>query len=225
MITGRDNTSCQECCNELQEMINLNKFKCQITYFIGDVSSKTTCQDMIKQCLLQNNNKLDVLVCNAGIYPEADVESCSVDDINETMRINYNGTVFCIQAAIEPLKKSLSGRIIIISSITGPITGNLGFAHYGASKAAQIGYMKTCAMELAKYSITVNAILPGNIITEGLGVLGDEYCTRMIERIPLGRLGKPEDIGNAAVFLANDLSSYITGVSLNIDGGQTLPEA
>ena len=141
------------------------------------------------------------------------------------MKINYNGTVYSIQAAIEPLKKSLAGRIIIISSITGPITGNVGFAHYGATKAAQIGYMKTAAIELAKYNITVNAILPGNIMTESLGSLGDEYITKMIERIPMKRLGLPKDIGNAAIFLANEKSSYITGNCITIDGGQVLPEA
>jgi len=224
MISGRDENSLIECKNAMQEVITNNGTTNKISYFTGDVGMKSNCEDMIKACL-NHFGRLDVLVCNAGIYPEATISECSEHDVNETMRINYNGTVYCIQSAIESLKQSSNGRIIIISSITGPITGNQGFAHYGATKAAQLGYMRTAAIELAQYNITVNAILPGNILTESLGELGDEYCTKMEQRIPMKRLGRPEDIGNAAVFLASEESSYITGNSLVVDGGQILPEA
>ena len=225
MITGRDEAACIECCKNMEDVIAANGTSNRISYFIGDVGIRITCDNMIQSVIDRHDGKLDVLVCNAGIYPEATLEECTEYDMNETMRINYNGTVYSIQSALERLKESSAGRIIIISSITGPITGNLGFAHYGATKAAQLGYMRTCALELAQYNITVNAILPGNILTDGLGQLGDEYVTRMEARIPLKRLGKPEDIGNAAIFLASDESSYITGISLNVDGGQVLPES
>jgi len=224
LITGRDEKACIDCCSKLQNLIDMHKWDNRISYFSGDVSVKALCDEMIRICL-ERYGRLDVLICNAGIYPEASVENCSENDINETMRINYMGTVYSIQASIEPLKQSQAGRIIIISSITGPITGNIGFAHYGATKAAQVGYMRTAAIELAPYNITVNAILPGNILTESLGELGDAYTTRMIERIPMNRLGSPSDIGNASLFLASEGSSYITGNSITVDGGQVLPEA
>jgi 3-oxoacyl-[acyl-carrier protein] reductase len=160
MITGRDEVSLLQCVNDMQNIINRNGTLNKISYIVSDVSIKKSCEDMILQCTNQYG-QLDVLVCNAGIYPEATVETVTEEIINETMRINYNGTVFCIQSSIPMLKKSNNPRIIIISSITGPITGNIGFAHYAASKAAQIGFMKTAAMELAPYKITVNAILPG----------------------------------------------------------------
>lgn len=224
MITGRDESSLIQCVNDMENVINSNEtLNNKISYYVGDVSIKKSCEDMILQCVIQYG-QLDVLVCNAGIYPEATVEAVTEEEINETMRINYNGTVFCIQSSIPLLKQSQAGRIIIISSITGPITGNIGFAHYAASKAAQIGFMRTVAMELAPFNITVNAILPGNILTDGLESLGSDYICRMERKIPMKRLGTPLDIGNAAVFLASPLSSYITGNLMTIDGGQVLPE-
>lgn len=163
MITGRDELSLIHCVCDMQNIINRNGTLNKVSYYVGDVSIKKSCEDMTSQCISQYGG-LDVLVCNAGIYPEASIETVTEEQINDTMRINYNGTVFCIQSSIPSLKKSKAGRIVIISSITGPITGNIGFSHYAASKAAQIGFMRTCAMELAPFNITVNAILPGNLI-------------------------------------------------------------
>jgi 3-oxoacyl-[acyl-carrier protein] reductase len=115
--------------------------------------------------------------------------------------------------------------VIITSSITGPITGYPGWSHYGASKAAQLGFLRTAAMELAPKNITVNAVLPGNIATEGLIDLGDEYMAKMAASVPAGRLGSAADIGNAALFFATDEASYVTGQTLVVDGGQILPES
>ena len=115
--------------------------------------------------------------------------------------------------------------MILTSSITGAITGISGFSHYGASKAGQLGFMRTAAMELAKHQITVNAILPGNILTEGLNHLGQEYLDAMAAAIPLKRIGDIEDIANTALFLASKEAAYITGQSIVVDGGQTLPES
>ena len=113
------------------------------------------------------------------------------------------------------------GRVLI----TGPITGFPGWAHYGASKAGQLGFMRTAAIELAASGITVNAVLPGNIVTEGLDDLGDEYQAQMAASIPLRRLGTVEEIGYAALFLATDEAGYITGQTIVVDGGQVLPES
>jgi NAD(P)-dependent dehydrogenase (short-subunit alcohol dehydrogenase family) len=123
------------------------------------------------------------------------------------------------------LKKSAAGRIVITSSITGPITGFPGWTHYGASKSGQLGFLRTAAIELAKYGITVNAVMPGNIITEGLESLGPEYHKTMAASIPLKRLGTVEDIGYAALFLASKEAGYITGQTIVMDGGQILPES
>jgi 3-oxoacyl-[acyl-carrier protein] reductase len=115
--------------------------------------------------------------------------------------------------------------VIITSSITGPITGYPGWSHYGASKAAQLGFLRTAAIELAPKQITINAVLPGNIITEGLIEMGQEYMDQMASAVPAGRLGSVADIGHAALFFATDEAAYITGQSLVVDGGQILPES
>ena len=117
------------------------------------------------------------------------------------------------------------GRIVLTSSITGPITGYPGWAHYGASKAGQLGFMRTAAIELAPFNITINAVMPGNIRTEGLADLGADYIANMEGSIPAGRLGSGADIANAALFFCSDEAGYITGQTLVVDGGQVLPES
>jgi len=130
-----------------------------------------------------------------------------------------------VQACLPALEASGHGRVVITSSITGPITGFPGWSHYGASKAAQLGFLRTAAIELAPRRITVNAVLPGNIATEGLADMGDEYRRGMEAAIPQRRLGDVEDIGYAALFFATDEAGYITGQSIVVDGGQVLPES
>ncbi len=110
-------------------------------------------------------------------------------------------------------------------AITGPITGYPGWTHYGASKAGQLGFMRTAAIELAPHHITVNAVMPGNIRTEGLDGLGPDYLKKMTDSIPQKRLGSVEDIAYGALFFASDEAAYITGQTLVIDGGQVLPES
>jgi 3-oxoacyl-[acyl-carrier protein] reductase len=130
-----------------------------------------------------------------------------------------------VQASLPYLTASPYGRVIVTSSITGPITGYPGWSHYGASKAGQLGFVRTAALELAAHRITVNAVLPGNIMTEGLADLGEDYLRTMEASIPLGRLGSVADIGNACLFLATDEAAFITGQTLVVDGGQVLPES
>jgi len=130
-----------------------------------------------------------------------------------------------VKAALPALSKSAHGRVIITSSVTGPITGFPGWSHYGATKAAQLGFMRTAAIELAASRITINAVMPGNIITEGLADLGDDYMAQMTASVPLRRLGTVDDIGYTALFLASDEAGYITGQTIVVDGGQVLPES
>ena len=141
------------------------------------------------------------------------------------MATNLKGAFLTVKACLPYLKKSDQGRIVLTSSITGPITGFPGWSHYGATKAGQLGFMRTASIELAKYGVTINAILPGNILTEGLAALGPEYQRSMAASIPLGRLGTVEDVGYAALFLASKEAGYITGQTIVVDGGQILPES
>ena len=116
-------------------------------------------------------------------------------------------------------EKNETGRVLLTSSITGPITGYPGWAHYGATKAGMLGFMRTAAIELAASNITINAVLPGNIMTEGLGDLGQDYLQSMIDAIPMGKLGTPEDVAHAMLFLSSEEARYITGQVLGVDGG------
>ena len=110
-------------------------------------------------------------------------------------------------------------------TITGPITGYPGWSHYGASKAGQLGFIRTAAIELAPAGVTINAVMPGNVATEGLSSLGPDYIAKMESSIPMKRLGTVEDVANAVLFFASDEARYITGQALVVDGGQTLPES
>lgn len=168
---------------------------------------------------------IDILCCNAGIFPSIAIESMSESNWDEVLSTNAKGTFFCVKAALPYLKRAEYGRIILTSSITGPVTGYAGWSHYAASKAAQLGFMRSAALELAKDHITVNAVLPGNILTEGLEGMGEQYIANMAASIPLKKLGSVDDIAYAALFLSSKEAGYITGQTIIVDGGQILPES
>ncbi|MGO1233334.1 MAG: 3-oxoacyl-ACP reductase FabG [Marinobacter sp.] len=168
---------------------------------------------------------LDVLCANAGIFPSAGLEEMTEEQWDDVMDTNLKGTFITVQAALPALKNSDAGRVVLTSSITGPITGFPGWSHYGASKAGQLGFLKTAAIELGKYQITVNAVMPGNIITEGLEDMGQDYLDQMAASIPLKRLGSTGDIASAAMFFASREAGYVTGQTIVVDGGQVLPES
>ena len=174
---------------------------------------------------VERHGSLDVLCANAGIFPQARIEEMSPEQWDEVVDTNLKGTFVTVKACIPALKESGAGRIVVTSSITGPVTGFPGWTHYGASKAGQLGFLRTAAIELARYGITVNAVLPGNIMTEGLEGLGADYHKTMAASIPLKRLGTVEDIGYAALFLASKEAGYVTGQTIVVDGGQILPES
>jgi len=189
-----------------------------------DVTNPDDCRRAVETAV-ERHGGLDIVCANAGIFPSGRLEELTPDDIEHVLAVNFKGTVFVIQAALPALTASGHGRVIITSSITGPITGYPGWSHYGASKAAQLGFLRTAAMELAPKQITINAVMPGNIITEGLIEMGQEYMDQMAASIPARRLGNVADIGNAALFFATDEAGYITGQTLVVDGGQILPES
>ncbi len=195
-----------------------------VSFAQGDMSLESDCVE-IMEFASQHYGGIDILCANAGIFPEKALEAMTGADIDLMLAVNLKGTILSVKAALSYLKNSQNPRVIITSSITGPMTGFPGWSHYGASKAGQLGFMRSAAIELAKYKITVNAVLPGNILTEGLTDLGSEYLDGMRSSIPLGDLGTVEDIGYACAFLASPEARYITGHSLVVDGGQTLPES
>lgn len=190
----------------------------------ADASNPEDCRRVVETAV-ERHGGLDIICANAGIFPSGRLEELTPDDIEQVIAVNFKGTVFIVQAALPALTASGHGRVIITSSITGPITGYPGWSHYGASKAAQLGFLRTAAMELAPKQITINAVLPGNIITDGLVEMGQDYMDQMASAVPAGRLGSVADIGYAALFFATDEASYITGQTLVVDGGQVLPES
>jgi 3-oxoacyl-[acyl-carrier protein] reductase len=192
--------------------------------FAADVTRPADMEAMAKAAF-DRHGGLDVLCANAGIFPQARIEEMSPESWDDVMNTNLKGTFLAIKACLPYLKKSRQGRIVITSSITGPLTGYPGWTHYGATKAGQLGFMRSACLELAKYGITVNAVMPGNIMTEALAGLGAEYLKTMAASIPLKRLGSVEDIGHAAAFLASREAAFITGQTIVVDGGQVVPES
>jgi 3-oxoacyl-[acyl-carrier protein] reductase len=192
--------------------------------FAADVSRPSDMEAMAKFALEQFGG-IDVLCANAGIFPEAKLGHMTEADFDAVIGTNLKGTFLSVSACLPAMKAKRFGRIVLTSSITGPVTGLPGWAHYGASKAGQLGFMRTAAIELAMHGITVNAVLPGNVVTEGLSALGDDYMRGMAASVPMRRLGSVDDIANAALFFATEEAGYITGQSLVIDGGQILPES
>src|ERR1700678_2751786 len=131
------------------------------------------------QAAIERHGGIDILCCNAGIYPSANLFDMTAADWDQVMDINLKGTFLSVHACLAGLKARGKGRIVVTSSITGPITGLAGWSHYAASKAGQLGFIRTAAIELAPHHITVNAVLPGNILTEGLQALGPDYIASM----------------------------------------------
>ncbi len=189
-----------------------------------DVSDWDSVSSMVREVAAENH-AVDILCANAGAFPQTKIIDMDPSEWDQVMATNLRSAFLCVKACIPQFEKAGKGRVVLTSSITGPVTGFPGWAHYGASKSGQLGFLKTAAMELSKYNTTINAVLPGNIYTEGLQDLGQEYLNTMAASIPLKRLGNVRDIGNAALFFASDEAAYITGQSLIVDGGQILPES
>jgi len=219
VVTGRDAAVGEAAAEELAQKAGGGA----VSFVVADVASAADTA-RLAETVLERHGGVDVVCANAGIFPSAPLATMTEADIDEMLGVNVKGAILTVQAFLPALKATGRGRVILTSSITGPHTGYPGWSHYGASKAAMLGFMRTAAIELAPHGITVNAILPGNIITEGLADLGEDYLRSMEAAIPMRRLGEVEEIGHAALFLATDEAAYITGQSLVVDGGQILPE-
>ncbi len=213
LITGRDEADGQAAAAEIGA-----------AFVAADVASKAD-GERVAAAAHQQLGGIDVLCANAGIFPSARLAEMTEADIDVTLGTNLKGPILSVQACLPQLKASGRGRVILTSSITGPITGFPGWTHYGASKAGQLGFMRTAAIELARDGITVNAVLPGNIMTEGLAGMGEDYIAGMTAAIPMRKLGSVADIGYVALFFATEEAAYITGQTIVVDGGQVLPES
>jgi len=185
-----------------------------------DVTSYEKVEEGVNK-ILDKMGKVDILVNNAGITKDNLLLRMSQSEWDAVINVNLKGTFNCIRAVSRPMVKQRSGRIISIASIIG-LMGNPGQANYAASKAGIIALTKTVAKELASRNINANAVAPGFIQTEMTAKLPEDIKKRMLEAIPLAKLGTPGDVANLCVFLASDESSYITGQTIIIDGGMVM---
>jgi 3-oxoacyl-[acyl-carrier protein] reductase len=202
----------------------LNAAGGRVRWATCDVSDWESVRSMVDEAAAAQGG-LDVMCANAGIFPQVKIVDMTPADWDHVMATNLRSAFLAVKASIPYFEKAGKGRVVLTSSITGPITGYPGWSHYGASKAGQLGFLKSAAMELSRYNATINAVMPGNIYTEGLHDLGQEYLDQMAASIPLKRLGSVEDIGHAVLFFASDEAGYITGQQIVIDGGQIIPES
>jgi 2-deoxy-D-gluconate 3-dehydrogenase len=195
-----------------------------------DVSVEESVKKMVDETV-ERYGAVDILVNNAGVYPEIPLRQMSLSDFEKVIAINLTGVFLCTKYVSEQMiKQRKGGRIINITSIDALHPSSVGLAHYDASKHGVWGFTKNVALELAPYKIWVNTIAPGGILTPGVQKLqqsipafgsGDvqKMLESMVERIPMKRLGEPDDIGKVALFLASDMSSYMTGEQIVVDGG------
>ena len=192
----------------------------QFQSFIVDVSDKSSVEAGIQE-LLAKWGQVDILVNNAGITRDGLLMQMSEEDWDQVIDVNLKSVYNTCKSLVRPMLKAKKGKIINISSVIGLI-GNAGQANYAASKSGMIGFTKALAVELATRKICVNCIAPGFIQTRMTDALTEGQKEGILKKIPMGRLGDPKDIANAAVFLASHLSDYITGQVLTVDGGMVM---
>ena len=183
----------------------------------GDVSQEDKAKAVINN-LVEHFGGIDILINNAGINKDQLLIRMKTEDFDSVINVNLRGAFLCTRFAMTHLIRQRSGRVINMSSVVG-LSGNPGQANYAAAKAGLIGLTKAVAREVASRNVTVNALAPGYITTAMVDELSEATQAKILERIPMGRFGKPEDVAEAVVFLCSDGAGYITGQVLTIDGG------
>jgi 3-oxoacyl-[acyl-carrier protein] reductase len=190
------------------------------TAYACDVTDSERVTEVVREVAKQFG-RLDILVNNAGVTRDNLVMRMKDEEWDLVLGINLRGTFLFTRAAAKPMSKGKRGRIINIASVSG-LMGNPGQVNYSASKAGVIGLTRTVSRELSKRNITVNAVAPGFIATDMAAKLGDELIEQITAETPLGRLGSPQDVADAVLFLASEAASFITGHVLVVDGGLTV---
>lgn len=189
----------------------------KVVVFRVDVTDRSSVDEMV-QAVIDTFGKIDILINNAGITRDAMLSKMTKEDFQCVLEVNLNGVFHCTQSVLPHLLENGSGRIINTSSVSG-VYGNVGQTNYAASKSALIGLTKTWGKELGRKGITVNAVAPGFIETSMVESVPEKVINQLKQTIPLQRLGKPEDIANAYLYLASDEANYVNGAVLHVDGG------
>ena len=189
----------------------------KISIHQGRVDELDDCNRVVKE-VMDRFGRIDFLINNAGITVDKTVRKMTVDDWRQVLDVNLLGAFQMTKAVLEHMIERGSGRIVNISSVIGE-TGNVGQANYAASKAGLFGFTKSLALEMAQRGITVNSVAPGFIATEMVAAIPEPALSKVIEKIPQRRLGKPEEVARVVRFLLEDESSYITGAVYSINGG------
>ena len=192
----------------------------KVLYVVTDVTKRESVEAMVAEAK-KTFGAIDILVNNAGITRDTLLLRMKDEDFDAVIGTNLRGIYACTKAAAKFMTKQRSGRIVNLSSVVGEI-GNVGQTNYAAAKAGVIGFSKAAAKEFAPRGITVNVVAPGFIDTDMTAVLKDSIREKIAEGIPLGALGKPEHVADAVLFLVSDAASYITGQTLNVDGGMVM---
>jgi 3-oxoacyl-[acyl-carrier protein] reductase len=207
---------------EVLELCEQNKLFPEQKFLVklADVADKKAVDQALQE-ILSHFGKVDILVNNAGMTRDGLLMKMDEEDWDRVIAVNLKSVYNTCQALVRPMLKARGGKIINISSVAGLI-GNAGQTNYAASKAGMIGFTKSLAKEVASRNICVNCIAPGFIKTAMTDVLTDAQKEAILKQVPMTRLGTPEDIANAAVFLASDFSGYITGQVLTVDGGMVM---
>lgn len=213
-IVSNYNKSAEQA-NQLKSEIESIGRKCVVVQ--ADVGDFNQAQSLAKAALDQLG-KIDILVNNAGINRDRTLRKMNLEQWNEVIQTNLTSVFNCTKAVLEPMMNQKSGVIISISSVVGEM-GNIGQSNYAATKAGMIGFTKTMARELARNNIRVNAVAPGFVETEMVMAMPEDIQNQVKAQIPLGRFGKPEEIGFAVLYLCSPAASWITGFTLNVNGG------
>ena len=219
LVVGIHEDACRKTADEIRQFNN------NASFFTADVTKLTEMEKMANTAA-KRYGAIHILCQNAGVYPSTRIEDMTEAQWDEVHAVNLKGTFLAVKACLPQMKIQKYGRIVITSSVTGARVGSPGFAHYSSSKAGIIGFIRTAALEFAKYNITINAVEPGSILTErSREQMGEEGIRTVASSVPLGKLGDPDDVAYATLFLASDEAKYITGQSIVIDGGLILPES
>ena len=218
---GANVVLCSRSAESVSQIADTLQDKGYATYAMAaDISEKADVEALIEKTIDQFSH-IDILVNNAGITRDMLLMRLKDEDWDAVLQTNLTGTMYCTRAVLRPMIRQKSGRIINISSVVG-LVGNAGQANYAAAKAGIIGLTKATAKEVGTRGITVNAIAPGFITTDMTAQIPEENQQQLLELIPLGEFGHPEDVADAVCFLASDAARYITGQTLQVDGGMVM---